>query len=85
MGARQSSQDIGKTYDPNLLLDWLIKHLKLRNDADLARKLEVSPSIISRLRNTRDHVGPSVLIRMHEIADTPVKELRAIMEIAATA
>jgi hypothetical protein len=44
-------------YDPNNLLDTLIKHLHLKNDAALSRALEVAPPVISKIRHRRLPVG----------------------------
>jgi hypothetical protein len=67
------------TYDPNRLLDSLIERLKLKNDAGLCRALEVAPPLISKIRHRRLPVGSSLLIRMHEISDLSIKELRTLM------
>ncbi|MDO8729484.1 MAG: hypothetical protein Q7K26_06445 [bacterium] len=66
-------------YDPNNLLDTLVKKLHLKNDAALSRALEVAPPVISKIRHRRLPVGASLLIRMHEISDLSIKELRALM------
>lgn len=66
-------------YDPNNLLDTLIKQLHLKNDAALSRALEVAPPVISKIRHRRLPVGASLLIRMHEISDLSIKELRSLM------
>ncbi|WP_038488867.1 hypothetical protein [Collimonas arenae] len=67
------------TYDPNNLLDALIEKLKLKNDAALSRSLEVAPPVISKIRHRRLPVGASLLIRMHEISDLTISELRALI------
>lgn len=67
------------TYDPNNLLDSLIGKLRLKNDAALSRALEVAPPVISKIRHRRLPVGASLLIRMHEISDLTIAELRALM------
>ncbi|WP_211441418.1 hypothetical protein [Collimonas humicola] len=67
------------TYDPNHLLDSLIEKLHLKNDAALARELEVAPPVVSKIRHHRLPVGASLLVRMEEISDLPIKELRALM------
>ncbi|WP_211442928.1 hypothetical protein [Collimonas humicola] len=67
------------TYDPNHLLDALIEKLKLKNDAALSRALEVAPPLISKIRHRRLPVGASLLIRMHEISDLAISELRGLM------
>lgn len=66
-------------YEPNNLLDTLIKQLHLKNDAALSRALEVAPPVISKIRHRRLPVGASLLIRMHEISDISLKDLRALM------
>jgi plasmid maintenance system antidote protein VapI len=67
------------TYDPNHLLDVLIEKLNLKNDAALCRMLEVAPPVISKIRHRRLPVGASMLIRMHEVTDMSVRELRDLM------
>ena len=66
-------------YDPNALLDALIKKLSLKNDAALSRALEIAPPVISKIRHRRLPVGASLLIRMHEITDLSITELRTLM------
>jgi hypothetical protein len=67
------------TYDPNHLLDCLISKLNLKNDAALARALEVAAPVISKIRHRRLPVGASMLIRMHEISEMSIAELRVLM------
>ncbi len=66
-------------YDPNNLLTGMIKKLNLKNDAALSRALEVAPPVISKIRHGRLPVGASLLIRMQEISDLSIKELRDMM------
>jgi hypothetical protein len=66
-------------YDPNNLLDALVKKLSLKNDAALSRALEVAPPVLSKIRHRRLPVGASLLIRMHEISDLTIKELQLLM------
>jgi len=66
-------------YDPNNLLDTLIDKLHLKNDAALSRALEVAPPVISKIRHRRHPVGASLLIRMHEVSDLSIRELRTLM------
>lgn len=67
------------TYDPDRLLDTLIKKLSLKNDAALSRALEVAPPVLSKIRHRRLPVGASILIRMHEVSDLSIHELRELM------
>ena len=66
-------------YDPNNLLTGMIKILKLKNDAALSRALEVAPPVISKIRHGRLPVGASLLIRMQEISNMSIRELREMM------
>ena len=68
-----------QSYDPDNLLTSLIHMLKLKNDAALSRALEVAPPVISKIRHRRLPVGASMLIRMHEVSDLSIKDLRSLM------
>jgi hypothetical protein len=66
-------------YDPNHLLETLIQKLNLKNDAALSRALEVAPPLISKIRHRRLPVGASLLIRMHEVSQLSIQDLRELM------
>ncbi|HCE07954.1 MAG TPA: hypothetical protein DIT28_12570 [Oxalobacteraceae bacterium] len=66
-------------YDPNALMDTLIEKLDLKNDAALARELEVAPPVISKIRHRTLRVGATMLIRMHEVSELTISELRNLM------
>lgn len=66
-------------YDPNHLLDSLLEHLRLKNDAALSRALEVAPPVISKIRHRRLPVSASILIRMHEVTGFTIRDLRFLM------
>jgi len=76
---RNHSQTLQAGYDPNHLLDAMLDKLKLKNDAALSRALEVAPPVISKIRHRRLPVGASMLIRMHEVSDLSVAELRDLL------
>ena len=61
----------------NELLDMLLAKGP-KNDAALARALEVAPPVISKIRHGRLPVGASLLIRMHEVFDVSIGELKRI-------
>ena len=67
------------TYNPNHLLDILLGKMQLKNDAALARMLEVAPPIISKIRHHRLGVGASLLIRMHNVTGIGINNLQALM------
>lgn len=66
-------------YNPDNLLNTLIKRLELKNDAALSRLLEVAPPVISKVRHRRLPVGASLLIRMHEVSNLTIAELRDLL------
>ena len=66
-------------YDPNNLMDALIKQLGIKNDAALSGRLEVAPPVISKIRHKILPVGPNLLIRIHEESGLSIREIRALM------
>lgn len=63
----------------NNLLDLLIQKLRLKNDCQLSRELLVSHSVISRLRVGNLPMSALVLLRMHEVSDISIRDLRMLM------
>lgn len=66
-------------YDPNRLIDALLERLAAKNDAALSRLLGVEAPTISKIRHQRLAVGPTLLLRMHEVSQFSIDELRALM------
>ncbi len=66
-------------YNPNRLLDAIIEKLQLKNDAALSRALEVAPPVISKIRHHTLPIGATILLRMHEISDMSIREMRELM------
>ncbi|MFZ6772281.1 hypothetical protein ACO0LB_06140 [Undibacterium sp. SXout7W] len=63
----------------SVLLDRAREMAGLKNDAALARALEVAPPVISKLRNGRLPVGASFVIRLHELTTLPISDIKAIL------
>lgn len=57
----------------------IIAAKSLKNDAALARFLEISPVIVSKIRHGRLSVGPSLIIRIHEATDMPVALIKSLV------
>ena len=66
-------------YTPDHLLDAIIAKLELKNDAALSRALEVAPPVISKIRHRTLPIGATILLRMHEVSDFSIRELKALM------
>lgn len=63
---------------PNLLLDTIKAEFDLDTDADLCRLLDVFQSPISRIRRGAISVGDSMIVRIHEKTDIPVKRIKEL-------
>lgn len=79
MQTTKNKQSNEMAYDPSRLLDSLLEKLQLKNDAALCRVLSVAPPVISKIRHRRLSVGASILIRMLEVSDLSLRDLRKIM------
>jgi hypothetical protein len=69
------------TYDPNKVLDAIIEKLNLKNDAALSRALEVAPPVISKIRHRTLPIGATILLRMHEVSEFSIRELKGLMGV----
>lgn len=70
-----------KTYNPDPLLDALASRLQVKSDAGLARKLEMNPPAISKIRHRVIPVTAETLLRMHDVSGLPVNDLRKLMGV----
>ena len=66
-------------FDPSRLLDTLIARLQLENDAALARVLAVAQPVIGKIRRRKLPIGGVMLIRIREVSNLSVSELRSLM------
>ncbi|MGZ3158643.1 MAG: hypothetical protein ACXU7H_06135 [Burkholderiaceae bacterium] len=60
---------------PNDVLDAVIKHFHLKNDAALSRVLDLAPPVVSKIRHNTISLGPSVLVRILEATELHIREL----------
>jgi plasmid maintenance system antidote protein VapI len=61
------------------LLDHIKETYGVKNDAEISRKLEVAPPIISRIRNGKCQVSAEIMIRIHEVFEMPIKDIKAML------
>lgn len=66
-------------YNPNTLLDAIKNQLCLRSDAALSRAINVAPPVLSKVRHHQLPIGASLLVRLSEVSELPIKDLRALM------
>lgn len=64
------------------MLDSMIVALELKNDAALARTMDVAPPIVSKLRAGVLPFGPVYIIRCHELTGWSIAEIKAQLPIA---
>jgi plasmid maintenance system antidote protein VapI len=69
-------------YRPDAVLDAVIEKMGLKNDAALARILEVAPPVVSKIRHHRVAIGAAMLIYLHEASGMSIKELKTLAGMA---
>ncbi len=67
------------SYSPDNFLNRLIGKMGLKNDAALARTLDVTPAVVSRIRNKKAPVSANLLLMIHEMTEIAIPELRRMM------
>jgi hypothetical protein len=67
------------SFVPNRLLDTLIQHMELKNDAQLSRRLAVPPPVVSQMRHRKLAVGATMLLRMHEESGLSISDLKDLL------
>lgn len=68
-------------YNPENMLDALLTRANLKNDAALARYLQVTPPAISKARSRKLEVSAALLLRIHDRTGIALNELRAWMGV----
>lgn len=66
------------------LLDAILSMHDLKNDAALARRLNVQAPVISKLRYNRMGLSDAMILRIHEKCDLPVAHIRKFLNDVAT-
>lgn len=67
------------------LIDTLIVIGNFKNDAELARRMRVSPSVICNQRKERAPVSPGHMIVINEQFDMPIAEIKFLVARERTA
>lgn len=77
--AATPSSTMQTEYDPNRLLDTLMKRLGITSDKTLSRRLQIAKHVICNIRTGRLPIGASMLLWMAEATGTSINELRSIL------
>ncbi len=67
-------------YSPSDLLDKLMYLFNLKNEISFSKKFGFSPSHISKLRHKRTVISPNFLLRIHDISQISISELKKMMK-----
>ena len=74
---------IASTKYPNdksgTLFDVMMQRLSIKNDAALARVLEVAPPVISKIRHGVLPFGSTLIIKVHELTEWPIRDIKAML------
>jgi hypothetical protein len=62
----------------NVLLDTLLDAHRLKNDAALARWLDIAPPVISKIRKGKVPITASHMISIHEKTGMPIARIKAL-------
>ena len=63
---------------PHTLLDHVLLRQQLKNDAELSRALQLAPSSLSKIRHGRTGVSAELMLRVHEVFEIPIAELKRL-------
>jgi plasmid maintenance system antidote protein VapI len=62
------------------LLDELQSRFEIKNDRQLAAKLNVSTPVMSRIRNGKSKVSADIIIRVHKVFGLPILEIEELSQ-----
>lgn len=66
-------------YAPEKLIERLCKAVGARSYSALGRVINVSPSVLSKVRHRRLGISSEILLKIHEATGIPIRELRRWM------
>ncbi len=78
VGVRTEALLASSEYTPNRILDALLDHWQLRNDAALSRRLGVAPPVISKFRHKRLPIGAAHLLHIMDATDWSLEQVREL-------
>ena len=65
---------------PNAVLDYLIDHGWAKDDQSIAKMLNTTPPVISRVRNDRRGVTPNLILAIYDHTNLTIEEIRALIK-----
>jgi hypothetical protein len=71
------------THNAAHMLDVVLQKQNLKNDAALARAIQVGPPVISKVRNECQPPSATLLVKLHEATGMTTMEIKALAGIPA--
>ena len=68
----------GHSLTPHVLLDYLRRTYDLKNDSMLAKALDVMPPQISKIRNKKAKITPTMILAIHDALGMEIKEIKTL-------
>lgn len=65
---------------PHKLFDFLIKECDLRNDASLAKALDITAPSVSRMRSGKTKVTAGIILRIHKTTGLSVETIESMLK-----
>jgi hypothetical protein len=65
-------------HNQNILFDALITRHGLKNDAALARQMQMAPPVISKARAGKLPIGASMVLRIHDTCGLSIRDIRLL-------
>lgn len=69
-------------YKPEVALNWMKKAAGVATDNALAIILKIERNRICAIRYKRQPIGDSILIKLHELTNMHIRDIRRLMGIA---
>jgi len=67
------------TEKPHALLDYILKKAAIKNDKHIAKLLNTSPAVISKIRNNIRNPSPQLVLSIYDHTDLSIEEIRKLI------
>jgi hypothetical protein len=68
-----------KDNQPNDIFDAIRREFRMKNDRELSEFLEITPSVLSRLRHGKMTFTPTYLLAVHDATDWSLEKIRGYL------
>jgi plasmid maintenance system antidote protein VapI len=65
---------------PHAVLDYLIDKGWAKNDQNIAKMLNTTPPVISRVRNDRRGITPNLILAIYDHTNLTIEEIRGLIK-----